>query len=354
MYLEKAKEMFNWDSNPFSFKILPDLFVGYEKEVNEISMGIANGSKFTLLLGPTGSGKTTMMKYLMGKFNTSYNHILYIPKPPNNPGEWIEVFSDFTKRGMLSSLLSRSPDVNIYNLADKVSKKLGQEKMLLFVDESHEASVESLEWLRALTDQIDNLYIVMAGLPVFEGMMKSRLESLMRRVSTRIELTNLTKSETRELMKKRIESAGGNDIKPFTGGSVDFIYQRTAGFPREILRTCSELTQKAMEKKISTVDSDFLKETEEPQGRIPLESLDAIPERQRRIMEVLSGGEMTPSQIISNLESIDEYKNRDNALRSVNNLLGRLRKEGLVERKRVGKTYKYHIARKYQTMLVET
>ena len=106
--------------------------------------------------------------------------------------------------------------------------------------------------------------------------------------------------------------------------------------------------------KITVASEKLLSETEEPQKRVSLESLDNIPERQRRILEVLSRGEMTPPEIISNLESIDEYKNRDNALRSVNNLLGRLRKEGLVERKRVGKTYKYQIAGKYQTMLVET
>ncbi len=353
MYTEKAKKMFGWDSNPFSFKILPDLFVGYEKEVNKISSGIENGSKFSLLIGPTGSGKTTMMKHLVDRFDDNYKHIIYIAKPPRNPSDWVDVFSDFTRKGFLSSLLSR-PDTNIYNLADRISSRIGSEKMLLFVDESHEASVESFEWLRALTDQIDNMYLVMAGLPVFEGTMKSRLESLMRRVSTRIELTNLTKTETRELIKKRIENIGGDDIRPFTGDSIDFIYSRTAGFPREILRTCSDFVQKAMEKNISTVDTDFLREMEEPQPRVSLESLDSIPERQRRILEVLSRGEMTPSGIISNLESIDEYKNRDNALRSVNNLLGRLRKEGLVERKRVGKTYKYQIARKYQTMLVET
>jgi len=353
MYLEKAKKMFDWDSNPFSFKILPDLFVGYEKEVDRISAGIENGSKFTLLLGPTGSGKTTMMKHLVDKFDGHYKYIIYMAKPPRKPDDWVDIFSNFTKKGFLSSFFSRS-DTNIYNLADNMNRKLGSEKILLFVDESHEASVESFEWLRALTDQIDDLYIVMAGLPVFEGMMKTKLESLMRRVSTRIELTNLTKSETRELIKKRIESIGGDDIKPFTGDSIDFIYRKTAGFPREILRTCSEFVQMAMEKNISTVDNDFLKETDEPQSRVSLESLDSIPERQRKILEVLSKGEMTPSKIISNLESIDEYKNRDNALRSVNNLLGRLRKDGLVERKRVGKTYKYQIAGKYQTMLVET
>jgi type II secretory pathway predicted ATPase ExeA len=353
MYTEKIKSMFNWEENPFAFQIIPELFVGYHKETDVIMNGLQSGNKFSLILGPTGSGKTTLMKSLISRVNGSFDHIMYLPKPPRNEDGWLYVFENYIKSGFLKSIFSRGNGANIFNLSIVLDRKLSGKKMLIFVDECQESSIESMEWLRSLTDNINNLHVVMAGLPVFENTLKSGLESLLRRVNTRVELTTLTRSETRELIKRRITNKGGDDIKPFTHGSIDYIYQRTGGFPREVLRLCGELVIDAIDKEISTIDSDFLKENHQPEQRISIEALDILPERQKGIIDTLSsGGHMTPSEIIEAMD-IEEYKNRDNAVRSVNNLLRRLMAEGLVERKKIGKTYRYAVSTKIQSLLVE-
>jgi type II secretory pathway predicted ATPase ExeA len=353
MYTERINNLFEWEANPFTFQILPELFVGYEREANSLLNGLQSGNKFSLILGPTGSGKTTLVKSMMSRLDSDFDYVMYLPKPPREHEDWLDVFHEFTRQGLLRSIFSSGNGVNIYNLSQVLNDKLSGKRVLLFIDECQESSPESMEWLRALTDHIENLYVVMAALPVFESTMKSRLESLLRRVGTKVELTTLTKSETRELIKKRISRIGGDDIKPFTSGTIDYIFQRTGGFPREVLRICSELVQEAVDKNISTIDSDFISETKQPEQRLSIEALDVLPERQRMILDTLSrNGEMTPSGIIDALD-VEEYKNRDNAVRSVNNLLRRLMKEGLVERKRVGKTYKYVVSSKFQTLMVE-
>lgn len=354
--MNSMTETFRWESNPFSFRILPDLFVGHEGEINKILNGVSNGSKYTLILGPTGSGKTTMLKYLYGMFHNQkdFDYVFYLSKPPKDPVDWIMVMEDITHRGVLSFIFSaRKSGINLYNLSDEVNRKLKQKRCLMLIDECHEASLDSLEWLRAITDQIDNLYIILAGLPVFDKILKSNLETFMRRITANIELTNLTKSETRELIKKRIEHFGGNDIQPFTNNTLEFIYEQSGGFPREVLRLCDELTQKALEKRITTIDLEFLKESEVSKRRMSLDALEHLPERQRMILDVLSQNEeMTPNEIIEEM-ALEEYKDKDNAVRSVNNLLRRLMKEKLVERKRIGKTYKYSITGAIKTLMVE-
>jgi len=331
---------------------MPELFVGYSKEFTKISSNIRNGNKFSLLMGPTGSGKTTFLKHLLDEYSHN-DHIIYVAKPPKEPIDWITVFSRFTRKGILSSLLSRGEDVNLYTLSSHVNNKLGDRKCVLLIDECHEASLDSLEWLRTITDQIDNLFVVLAGLPIFETILRSNLETFRRRVNTVVELTNLTKSETRELIKRRIEKSGGEDIKPFTHEAVDMIYENTGGFPREVIRVCNESVEKAVEKNISTVDVDLFNEIEEPIKRVSLETINILPERQKKILDILSqDGEMTPAEIISQLD-VKEYKNRENAIRSINNLLKRLMRDKFVERIRIGKTYKYKISGKFQTLMVE-
>ena len=348
---EKYMNMFSWKENPFSFKILPDLFVGYLKEMERISTSIQNKDKFFLLVGPTGSGKTTLMKFLTKKFDKE-KMIFYLSKPPGKPEDWVKIFTNFIGFGILERLFSRrTPD--IYNLSEWVNKKMKNKDMVLLVDESHEASIETLEWLRTLTDQIDNLSIVIAGLPTLESILRDNLETFTRRVNIRVELANLTKSETRELIKRRIEWAGGEDIKPFTSETIEHIYEKTGGFPREVIRICNDLAQKAIENHISTIDMNFLEDSEvTAPKRIHLGSMDALPSKQRNILEILGKhGELTPAEIVEKMD-LDAYKSRDNAIRSINNILKRLVKEGMLIRKRRGKSYQYAVSDKITTLMV--
>src|SRR4030042_4754261 len=346
MDYEMQLKAFNWDSNPFTFQITPSIFVGYAKELNDMLRGLQTGNKFSLLLGPTGSGKTTMLKYLEQKFN-GHTKIIYISKPPKDARDWVTVFERITK----SRIPFRKKSINLYNLNEHVKKGLKGRKLLLFVDECHEASLESLEWLRALTDHVDNLSVVLAGLPVFESTMKSNLETFMRRAGTRGELGNLSRSDTRELIKRRIELAGGDDIRPFSHNIIDYVYERTGGFPREVIRVCNELSLKALEKNITTVDTDFLRETDAPEARLSAARISSRSEERKLLMETLAKhGELTPAQIISKLD-IEEYKDRENGVRAVNNVLRRLMKEKLVEGKKSGKAYVYKVSERFQTLL---
>jgi type II secretory pathway predicted ATPase ExeA len=343
---ESAVGFFKWSENPFTFRILSDFFVGYDDEKDTAIQSIKNGEKFLLILGPTGSGKTTFLRYLSSVLKDK--DVVYLPKPPKEPEELIGIFKHIWKPRL--SLFRREGSVDLFSLSDKLNDKV-RDGLVVFVDECHEAPIGSLEWLRVIADQTDNLILVMAGLPVFEQILKENLETLMKRVTKTIKLSNLTKYETRELIKRRVEGMGGEDIKPFTAEIVDYIYEKTGGFPREILRECNELVSMAFQKNVSTIDYNFVRESSH-QERIPLESVTVLPERQRTILNILSEkGNLTPSEIVSYMEP-DEYKSKDNAIRSVNNLLRRLMAEGLAERQRIGKSYKYRVSGKFQSLMV--
>jgi type II secretory pathway predicted ATPase ExeA len=344
-----AEAQFNWTENPFTFRILPDLFVGYRPEIDSIVSGLNSGTKFSLIMGPTGAGKTTLMKHLIKIFSHA-KRVKYLPKPPKDPQDFIDIFLGLSGRPLMSRIL-RKQKPGLYDLSAYVNDRLNGGRCVLFVDECHEASLDTLEWLRTLTDQTDNLSLVMAGLPIFDSMMRDKLETFTRRFTLRIELSNLTKSETRELIKRRIENAGGEDIKPFTQESLGLIYERTGGFPREVIRLCGELALRASREGISTIDNELLGDIG-AQPRVPLDTVSELPHRQRVILESLGTETLTPSQIADRMDS-GEYKNRANAIRSVNNILKRMMKEKLVARERRGKTYRYKASGKVQPLMVQ-
>lgn len=344
------KDVFHWDDNPFSFRILPDLFVGYANERAQVEGGIRNGDKFILLLGPTGAGKTTLLKYVLSRIDD--RRLIYLPKPPKEPADWVLVFHDLLRGGFLSRLFGHN-GADMYNLSDRLNRTLDSRKCVLFVDECHEASLESLEWLRTITDQVQNLTLVMAGLPVFEHTLKDQLETFLRRVSVKVTITALSSAETRELVKRRIEDVGGDDIRPFTAASLETIHHRTGGFPRDVLKVCNDLAQKAMHKGLTTIDADFLKEAEMP-AKASIDALESLPARQKLIVDTLaSHGDLTPTEIVKKVQAKGDYKDTENAIRSVNNLVRRLLSDGFVERKKIGKAYKYHLAPRYRTLLVD-
>jgi DNA-binding MarR family transcriptional regulator len=143
---------------------------------------------------------------------------------------------------------------------------------------------------------------------------------------------------------------GSNVKNPFTKEAIKIIYEETGGFPREILRLCDFAVNKAIEKNLDMINADIFKEKEkEP---ITQFSLDDMPRRQREVLEAIIENKNTPNEILEYID-LSKYKSRYHALRSVNNILQRLIKEGYVERRKHGKTYYYTLSPKLRNLLVK-
>jgi type II secretory pathway predicted ATPase ExeA len=351
-----------WRENPFILKIDPRLFVGYDGQIKAALKHIENKHKIALITGRTGSGKTTFLKWVEMNYDTSK---LYVSKPPEKPNEFVSLFTELFGFSLWERILRKRP--NLYNLPAYINKKLKGEHMVFLLDEIHETNKDVLEWLRVLTDQIDNISLVMAGMPVIEEKM-SDLETLDQRITTRISLISLDKDDTRDLIKKRIESVGGRGILPFTDDSINAIYKKTGGFPREVLKLCDRLVSSALDKNLDAItlkDIEEHKEIELPKVRLeePIvtftpkppseEQLRNLPFKQRKILKLLSRKDwLTPSGIVEELE-MKSYKSKGHAVRSVNNILRRLMLEGYVQREARGKAFMYALTPKVKTLFVE-
>jgi type II secretory pathway predicted ATPase ExeA/DNA-binding MarR family transcriptional regulator len=337
-----------WSSNPFIFAINPQLFVGYKKQVEQIKSFIYEGHKICMVLGPTGSGKTTFLKHIEEILPSDFKTI-FISKPPKAESDFVWIFNEkFHKK----FLWWNSNIKNIHQISDFLNRKLGKKKLAVFYDEIHEADTDVLEWLRVLSDHTENMCVILAGLPVFEDQLADRLETLRKRIAVKISLVSLTKEETREMIIKRIQAAGGSG-REFTEEALNLVYEHSGGFPREILRICDILVQNAIKQDRKTITPDLMK-TEKPsrEKTISLDMLQSFTPMQRQVLEMLSKHKMSPGDIADRLE-LEKYRSRQHAVRSVNNILKRLMQDGFLEREKTEKAFIYKITPRLKTIFVK-
>ncbi len=354
---------FGWKRNPFALVVSPEIFIGYEEQREAILSHIEEGQKICLVSGPTGSGKTTLLLWVRERFKDKDSlKTYYLPKPPKKVREFVRIFTLIFPLSFFERLLGKKP--SLYSLPEYINSKLRGSRLLLLVDEAHETTKDVLEWLRVLVDQTP-ITLVIAGLPNLEYKIKQKLETFDQRITTRVFLEHLNENETVELVKKRIEWAGGKDLAPFTEDALKEIHFRTNGFPREILKLCDRIIHKACENSTEIVTADFVKRYSEFSEEKPLEEqkvtfepkprteIKDLPPKQRRVLEILSKNTwLTPTQIAQKL-GMERYKSQHHAIRSVNNILKRLLMEGYVQREARGKAFVYSLTPKARAYFVE-
>lgn len=346
---------FGWSSNPFTLNILPETMVGYSSQIDSIFSHIFNQHKIAVVVGHTGSGKTTFLNWVNDKLNQEKDiQSFYIPKPPKRKQELLAVFKSILGFNFIDRLQVSSVDVT--NLPKYITKKIRGKNTVFLIDESHESSIEVLEWLRTLVDMVPNMSIIFAGLPVFEEKLENDLPTLSMRVTTKLFLDSLDYSETESLIRKRIERVGGNGIDPFTSESVNRIFELTGGFPREVIKKCDKLILDASKKNLSTINEVFVgeifSETKRPAKKTVKKKL-KVSQKQLDILNILNkDSNLSPTQITEFLGETD-YKNKNNAIRSVNNILRRLMRDEFIGREKQGNSFVYKLTGKSKSLLAD-
>ncbi|MFH0949496.1 MAG: ATPase, T2SS/T4P/T4SS family [Candidatus Aenigmatarchaeota archaeon] len=340
MQTERWLKTRGWKNNPFTFSITPSLFVGYDYERQQLLNVLKEMHKLVMILGPTGSGKTTLLRWLAE--NLKGFKIIYLEKPPGDPAEFVSVMNESFKppiffRPFISNIK------NIFQIPELIRKRT-KGHLVLLVDEVHEADAKILEWLRVFSD-LDDVSVVLSGLPIFETKLDN-LETFRKRVVMKIELLSLTKEETKQMIKKRIISAGGNGSE--LDSVIDYVYSRSGGYPREVLRICNDIVNRAMRNGSEISNVLLEKETEKP---VITGVFDNLTPMQRYVLELLKKP-LTPGQI-ANLLNLEKYKSRQHAVRSVNNILKMLMAAGFVERSRDDRAFVYHLSPRVQTLFVD-
>jgi general secretion pathway protein A len=201
--------------------------------------GIESGKGLIVVAGEVGTGKTTILRWMMQRLDRTvlvayvFNPRLTVPEFYQHITTLFDVKEWETKSELLISL-GRV-------LESRHSRGL---RTVLIIDEAQGLSPYVLEEIRLLSnfesDTAKQLQIILTGQPELRDVLNNPdLRQLKQRVALRCEIKPLPNvEETERYIASRLLVAGAERTDIFSPGAIDYIFRCSEGIPRQINNLC--------------------------------------------------------------------------------------------------------------------
>jgi general secretion pathway protein A len=250
------------------FQITPDPGCLYRSPKHEAALtyleyGVSENTGFILLTGEVGSGKTTLVQYILGRlapgteaavvFNTNatpaelLQFILEgfgVPRPQGDKVAVLKALARF--------------------LVDRMAH---QKRVVLILDEAQNLSEAALEEVRMLSNLRKGgqplLQIIIVGQPELAARLrKPPLRQFAQRIAASYHLAGLNREETGSYIAFRLQQAGGRpDL--FEPAAVDLIHELAGGIPRAINLTCQAALVYGFAEGAGSIGADIIRQLRE-------------------------------------------------------------------------------------------
>ncbi len=227
------------------FHITPDpeflyLSPSHKEALAAIIYGIEERKGFVTITGAVGVGKTTILRSYLEAAETKRLKIIYIFN------------AKLTFQGLMKTVYQElnlpieSDDVveMVNRLYEVLIEEYKQDNtVVLVVDEAQNMPIDTLESLRMIsnleTSRDKLIQIVLVGQPEFDDELNlNRLRQLKQRIAVRATIMPLTKGESLDYIKFRLQKAGSPAASIFTGLALKKIVKKAKGIPRVLNVLC--------------------------------------------------------------------------------------------------------------------
>jgi type II secretory pathway predicted ATPase ExeA len=225
------------------FALTPDpsfLFLSRHHKYGLMALeyGLLNQAGFTLLTGEVGSGKTLLVRKLLGGLGETFTVGLISNTNRNFDGllKWICTAFELECRGL------DTPELYELFLDFLAREYAAGRRVILIVDEAQNLSPELLEELRVLSnvnaDKNLVLQTILVGQPELrETLRQPGLRQFAQRVGSNYHLPALRLADARLYVQHRLQLAGGA-LTLIGDEAVELAWQFSGGIPRLINQLC--------------------------------------------------------------------------------------------------------------------
>ena len=257
------------------FQIVPNPSYLYMSPIHESALtyleyGLMENVGFILLTGKVGTGKTTLVRHIMDKFETE-KEIAVIFNTNVTTDELICLILQAFELEPEQGNKTKNLEIFYQFLIEKYAQN---KQVLLIIDEAQNLSDEAIEEIRMLSnlqsDEQNLIQIMLVGQPE----LKDRLQQpghkpFAQRIAVNFFLSGLVDKETKSYIEYRLEKAGGKpDI--FNTEAIDMIFQASGGIPRTINLLCDAALVYGFGYELETIDTTVVEQVIKDKGGMGL------------------------------------------------------------------------------------
>jgi len=239
MYLD----YYGFTEKPFTITPNPR-FIFFSKIHKEafalLLYGINNHFGFMELVGEVGTGKTTVLRTLLGQLNEDSYRTALIFNPSLSAVDLMRAINhEYGIPGESGNVAELLGELNHFLLRENAAGRT----VVLVIDEAQNLAPDVLEQIRLISNletETDKLIqIVLAGQPELGRLLeKPELRQINQRIALRYHLKPLDREDSRIYMEHRLDVAGASRKVTFTPSALTWIYRYSRGTPRLINMLC--------------------------------------------------------------------------------------------------------------------
>jgi general secretion pathway protein A len=232
--------------------------------------GIESGKGLVVVTGEVGTGKTTILRWMMQRLDRTvlvayiFNPRLSVPEFYQHVATLLDIQKWETKSELLLELGKA--------LESRHSRGL---RTVLIIDEAQGLSPHVLEEIRLLSnfesDTAKQLQIVLTGQPELRDVLNNPdLRQLKQRIALRCVIKPLPNvEETDRYITSRLLVAGAERTDVFSPSAIDYIFRCSEGIPRNINNLCDNALLAAYAAGETTVGRGIIEDIAETFDMLP-------------------------------------------------------------------------------------